>query len=117
MNSLNNAVLFLNVPTDAVANQCLQSVNGTLFSNNGSTVVRSESQTENVTGSSVMINFVSLNLCDYTYSYSVMGIGIVNTEVIFGNVNIPDHKGNICNNCFFNAKYNHNSNRDSLLVE
>ncbi len=66
MNSLDNAALILNVPTDAVANQCLQSVNGTLFSNNGSTVVRSESQTEKVTGSSVMINFADLNFCDYT---------------------------------------------------
>ncbi len=94
MNPLNNAALILIVPTDAVANQCLQSVNGTLFSNNGSTVVRSESQTENVNGSSVMINFASLNLCDYTYSYSVMGIGIVNTALISGNVVIPDNKGN-----------------------
>ncbi len=100
MNSLNNAALFLNVPTDEVDNLYLQSVSGTLVGNNGSTVVRSESQTVDVNGSSVMINFADLNLCDYTYSYSVMVIGIVNTALISGNVVIRDNKGNILNIIF-----------------
>ncbi len=100
MNSLNYAELFLNVPTDAVDNLYLLSVSGTLVGNNGSTVVRSESQTEDVNGSSVTINFADLNLCDYTYSYSVMGIGIVSTALISGNVVIRDNKGNILNIIF-----------------
>ncbi len=97
MNSLNNAALFLNVPTDAVDNLYLQSVSGTLVGNNGSTIVRSESQTVDVNRSSLMINFADLNLCDYTYSYTLMGIGIVSTALISGNVVIRDNKGNILN--------------------
>ncbi len=93
-NPLNKASLILNVPTDATDNQCLQSVRGTLDRHNGTIFIRRESQTEEVSGTSVMITFADLNLCNSNYSYSVMGIGIVNTVLHSGNVIIQNSTGN-----------------------
>ncbi len=84
---LNNSVLNLRVPITTASSVCLENITGTLSARN-STITSEDTKLVGITDPSSVISFDGLNFCNYIYNYSVMGLGLLSTEVISGQVNV-----------------------------
>ncbi len=94
INSSNNITLVLNVSLSDASQQCLRYINASLFEINSTMVTRLQIKIVMVDRSIAQIVFNNLNLCDYSYNYSISGIGNENNILVRAEVMVLE-KGNV----------------------
>ncbi len=87
MGPVHNSILNLSIPITTASSVCLENITATLSARN-STTTSEETKLVEITDPSSVISFDGLNFCNYMYGYSVMGLGFLNTELVYGQVNI-----------------------------